>query len=155
MTVEDLKTNSYPAYARNKLIAEAFYLTGDIEKYGSGFLRIRKVLADYPSMTIECKEISGGLMVTIGYVKQKISTVKPRKSQLNEGVNEGASEGVSEGVNRLLKLIKDNPGRRKPYFASSMNVPAKTIERWLKHVRESQKVEFRGATKTGGYYIKE
>ncbi len=48
LSMEDLKTNSYPAYARNKLIAEAFYLTGDIEKYGSGFVRVRQAIKKYP-----------------------------------------------------------------------------------------------------------
>ena len=46
LTIEDLKSDKYPAYARNKMIAEAFYLTGDIEKYGSGFMRIRNAIAD-------------------------------------------------------------------------------------------------------------
>jgi len=58
----------------NKLIAEAFYLTGDIEKYGSGFLRIRDAISSYPTMKIDFKEIGGGFMVTIAYTKQKIST---------------------------------------------------------------------------------
>jgi hypothetical protein len=35
---------------RNELIAEAFYLTRDIEKYGSGYWRVRKAIADYPTM---------------------------------------------------------------------------------------------------------
>ncbi len=50
LTLEDLKHDNYHAYARNKLIAEAFYLTGDIEKYGSGFMRIRKELETYPTI---------------------------------------------------------------------------------------------------------
>ena len=41
LTVDQLKEDNYQAIARNKLIAEAFYLTGDIEKYGSGLGRIR------------------------------------------------------------------------------------------------------------------
>lgn len=102
MTVEDLKTNSYPAYARNKLIAEAFYLTGDIEKYGSGFLRIRRALSDYPSMALDCKEISGGFMVTLAYTKQKISTGKK-----NYG---GLSGGLSEQEKELLAIIEKEPG---------------------------------------------
>ena len=28
----------------------AFYLTNDIEEYGSGFIRIRRFIADYPTM---------------------------------------------------------------------------------------------------------
>jgi predicted HTH transcriptional regulator len=39
LTIDDLKTDTYQANARNKLLAEAFYLTGDIEKYSSGFRR--------------------------------------------------------------------------------------------------------------------
>lgn len=41
-SIDALKTDNYQAYTRNKLIAEAFYLTADIEKYGTGFTRIRK-----------------------------------------------------------------------------------------------------------------
>ncbi len=40
LTIEALKTDLYPSQLRNKLIAEAFYLTGNIEKYGSGMIRI-------------------------------------------------------------------------------------------------------------------
>ncbi len=38
LTVEALKSDNYQSRTRNKLIAEAFYLTRDIEKYGSGFI---------------------------------------------------------------------------------------------------------------------
>jgi ATP-dependent DNA helicase RecG len=36
-----LTTDNYQAQTRNKLIAEAFYLTNDTEKYGSGYTRVR------------------------------------------------------------------------------------------------------------------
>jgi len=40
LTIDDLKSDDYPTLpARNKLIVEAFFLTGDIEKYGTGFHR--------------------------------------------------------------------------------------------------------------------
>lgn len=42
---------------RNKLLADAFYLMGDIEKYGTGFVRIRQWLKDYPEIAIELSEI--------------------------------------------------------------------------------------------------
>ncbi len=35
------------------VLPEAFYLTGNIEKYGSGFIRIRKALEDYPEVRLE------------------------------------------------------------------------------------------------------
>ena len=42
MTIEKLRTDNYQAQTRNKLIAEAFYLTNDTEKYGSGYARVRE-----------------------------------------------------------------------------------------------------------------
>ncbi|NDP22179.1 MAG: ATP-dependent DNA helicase [Paludibacter sp.] len=50
ITEKDLDTDTYQASTRNKQIAEAFYLTNDIEKYGSGFIRIRKAIAATPTM---------------------------------------------------------------------------------------------------------
>ena len=52
LTINDLKKDNYRANARNKLIAEAFYLTGDVEKYGTGFIRIRKEIGDYRTMVL-------------------------------------------------------------------------------------------------------
>ena len=137
LTVAELKKDNYRAYARNKLIAEAFYLTGDIEKYGSGFLRIRKELKSYPTMKLAFDEIPNGFLVGLSYDRQKIST----------------DEGVNEGVNELLNLITSAPGNRLPFFKSKMNVPAKTIERWIQKLRLENKIEYRGAAKTGGYFI--
>jgi len=40
----------YIAVHRNKLLAEAFYLHGDIEKFGTGFFRIRKEMGNSPEL---------------------------------------------------------------------------------------------------------
>ena len=50
LTLDDIQSDYYTSRLRNKLIAEAFYLTSNIEKYGSGFIRIRKELNDYPEV---------------------------------------------------------------------------------------------------------
>lgn len=61
LTLEDLKRDNYQPYARNKLIGEAFCLSGHTEKYGSVFLRIRKEISVYPTMHLSVAEISYGL----------------------------------------------------------------------------------------------
>jgi ATP-dependent DNA helicase RecG len=62
-------------------------------------------------------------------------------------------EGVNEGVNRLYQAVKQNPGIRLPELSTRLNVPVKTLERWVKQLRSEKKVVFRGAAKTGGYYV--
>ena len=113
LSIEELKTDSYPAYARNKLIAEAFYLTGDIEKYGSGFLRIRNAVSLYPTMEIDFKEIGGGFMVTVSYTKQKTSMgIKniPDKTTVkntdNDAKNDTRNDTRNDARNDTDKIIK-------------------------------------------------
>src|SRR3989339_1906377 len=60
LTIEKLKNDNYQSRTRNKLVAEAFYLTRDIEKYGSGFIRVRREIGAYPSMVFACEENGDG-----------------------------------------------------------------------------------------------
>jgi ATP-dependent DNA helicase RecG len=105
LTIEQLKTDSYPSRTRNKLIAEAFYLTGDIEKYGSGYQRIRKAIQDYPSMMFDYEESGDGYMVTLGYNQQKQTT--ETIEGVTEQVTEQATEQVTEQVERLLNVVDE------------------------------------------------
>jgi len=105
LTLEDLKRDNYRAYARNKLIAEAFYLTGDIEKYGSGFLRIRKEISAYPTMHLTVAEIPNGLDVSLSYTQQKTGT---NIASVSESVSENVSEKLSINQQKILNAIKSN-----------------------------------------------
>ncbi|MCK4416561.1 MAG: ATP-dependent DNA helicase, partial [Candidatus Latescibacteria bacterium] len=138
LTIEEIKTDSYQSHIRNKLIAEAFYLTKNIKKYGSGFIRIRKELESYPEVSFDVEEVGGGILVTF-------STL----ASISEGVN----EGVSEGVSSLLVCIKNKPGLRIPELSEQLHAPAKTIERWIKKLRDENRIAFKGAPKTGGYFV--
>ena len=116
LTIESLKTNTYQAYARNKLIAEAFYLTGDIEKYGSGFRRIRKELDNYPTMELTCQEVPNGFLATVSYTLQKLSLditstdyKKEKNAEINvrgeleKGTEKGIEKGTEKGTEKLTK----------------------------------------------------
>lgn len=91
-TIEALRTDDYQAYTRNKLIAEAFYLTGDIEKYGTGYTRIRSEIASYPTMKFEFEEKPSAWLVTISYEEQK---------------TDGNSELATELATNLSQLVTD------------------------------------------------
>ncbi len=132
MRIADLSTDHYQSRLRNKLIAEAFYLTKNIEKYSSGFIRIRKELETYPEVSFSIEEVGDGLLVT--FLR---------------------GEGVSEGVNLLYQSIMQQPGIRTPELASKLRIPRKTLERWIRQLRDEKRIVFKGAAKTGGYYVTE
>lgn len=56
---EDLIKGDYIAVHRNKLLAEAFYLRGDIEKFGTGFFRIRKEIENSPELHFVFESFDG------------------------------------------------------------------------------------------------
>lgn len=136
LTVDQLKKDHYQSRIRNKLIAEAFYLTKDIEKYGSGYIRVRKEIAAYPTMEFEYTELGNGYLVTLNYEEQKISG------------------GVSGGVNELHAYIKTHPGGKTLDFMDAFGVSKRTMERWLKQLKDENQIEFRGSPKKGGYFLK-
>lgn len=68
--------------------------------------------------------------------------------QLDEGIN----EGVNEGVNQLLSVVVANPGLRANALAMLVGKSVQTVERYIRVLKVAEKIEFRGAPKTGGYF---
>lgn len=134
----------YPSRPYNKTIAEIFFKTGFIEAWGRG---ISKIITGFELAKLpvpEFKNTMGGILVSI-YRK---------KNNANEGVSEGVSEGVNEGVNELFDLIKSHPGKRTPFLAEKLTTSVKNIERWIQILKKTDKIEFIGSSKKGGYYAK-
>lgn len=52
-------------------------------------------------------------------------------------------------------MICAQPGLGNPELSRKLGVPVKTIERWLKSLKDKKLIEFKGADKTGGYYVVE
>ena len=146
ITIDDLKTDHYQSRTRNKLIAECFYLTKDIEKYGSGYIRVREAIKEYPTMLFEYKETGDGFLASLSYKKQRIGSGIVSKGGLNEGLN--------EGLNTLLEVIRMNPGIQAKDLPGFLNMrPLKTIERQLSQLIKMKLIERKGSRKTGGYYV--
>ena len=145
LTIEQLKTDHYQSRTRNKLIAEAFYLTKDIEKYGSGYIRIRKAIQTYSTMAFDYEESGDGYLATLSYTEQK-TTQETERFEKDGGVN--------GGVNLIYELIEKTPNLKAKQIADTLNVPLRTVERELKNLKDQDKIHFKGAPKTGGYYVK-
>ena len=51
---------------------------------------------------------------------------------------------------RVLRML--HPGQRSIEIVDALNTSLRTIERWLKQLKDEGKIEFKGAPKTGGYH---
>jgi ATP-dependent DNA helicase RecG len=99
ISVADIQSDNYRSSLRNKLVAEAFYLTGSIEKYGSGFIRIRKALRGYPEIEFEIKEFAGGVMATFA-----------QRGGANNLLGQSQPESLAE---RVLQILADGAMAKK------------------------------------------
>jgi ATP-dependent DNA helicase RecG len=63
LTPRMLLKGEYAAMHRNKLLAEAFYLLGEVEKSGKGFLQIRDALKDSPEIMLSMEARYGATFV--------------------------------------------------------------------------------------------
>lgn len=105
-TIEALRGDDYQAYTRNKLIAEAFYLTGDIEKYGTGYTRIRSEIASYPTMKFDFEEKPSAWLVTLSYAERKMDENGELATELVTNLHQLVSN-MSEQVKELIIILKD------------------------------------------------
>jgi ATP-dependent DNA helicase RecG len=133
----------------NPWIANVFYRRGYIETRGRGTLKIASLMQNAGLQAPTVVENTGFVIMT--FVIPDKNVVRQPES---EGVNGGVNEGVNEGVNALTEHIRRHPGLRTPALAALMKTAPKNVERWLKQLRQADKIVFVGSPKTGGYQPK-
>lgn len=138
ISIKDIITGKVSSIPRNKQIALVFKESGIIEKYGSGIKRVLETMkvAGAPRPVFE--SIANTFKVTLYPIREE-----PRE----------VTGGVNGGVNEILDFVRNNPGTNTTRIHKEFDIPRRTIERRLKKLKEQRKIEFRGAPKTGGYYV--
>jgi len=69
--------------------------------------------------------------------------------------SEEVNEVVNGDVKRMYNYIKNNHGHKATAIAEALDIPLRTVERWIRKLKSEEKIEFIGNKKTGGYYPKE
>ena len=108
----------------------------------------------------------GGLWTIFHFGKEYARTTQ--RTTLNEGVNEGVNEGdthidvidkiedVSDTTKielaKILRLFRDNEGLKLKDIALRIGRSTKSVERYLKILKDLSLIEFRGAPRNGKYY---
>jgi Fic family protein len=65
----------------------------------------------------------------------------------------GAANGAATGaVNDVLIYIEAHPGCRANEIEKALSIPHRSAQRRLATLKNSGKIEFRGASKNGGYW---
>lgn len=74
--------------------------------------------------------------------------------RVSDRVNDRVKISLAGEQESLFRYIEANPGKNTEVIAGVMKKSVPTISRYIKELKELGKVEFRGAPKTGGYYVR-
>ena len=127
LRVEDIKRDDYTSAIRNKLLAEAFYLTGDIERYGTGIVRIRKALLDYPELAFSFEEMGGFFKVDLQIINTVTPQVTPQVTKILQ-LLQGRKELSRNDIQKLLTL-KDREHMRRNYLTPAIDEKLVTMSK--------------------------
>ncbi|MBE0492569.1 MAG: hypothetical protein IBX44_10035, partial [Sulfurospirillum sp.] len=127
-----LKSNFTP-YPKNPNIAKVFREIGFADELGSGVKNLYKYSKTYGG--------SDPVIVEGEVFKIEVKTIE---QDINGGIN--------GGINELCNFIKENEGLSAVVLGEKLNTPLRTIQRWIKQLKDENKIEYRGSKKTGGYF---
>ncbi len=146
---------------RNPDIAHQCYYRKLIEMMGTGI----------PRMIQDSKE--HGFDIPVFEVKNQIVKVsfpnihylraeKPLQGSASlmshfEGVIEGVIEGVGKDIKEklasILCVLNDLPGIRTTMLSNKTDIPVKSVERYVKRLKDVGLIYYSGSSKSGGYYL--
>lgn len=88
--------------------------------------------------------------------KELLLGIEPKFEEKQKGFKVTIyKEKFDVGVNELYTFIETyQPVKANVLAEYFNNVTQRTIERWLKQLKDEDKIVFRGSSKTGGYVIK-
>ena len=130
-----LENDNYYSRPRNKLVSEAFYLVKLVEKYGSGFIRIREILKSFPQIVYSIKEVGNGFLFTL-----KKTTPKTTPKTTLSG--------------RIINYLRDNSSATKQEIADNLGISINTVKEYISKLKKEGIIERIGSSKTGYWEIK-
>jgi Fic family protein len=105
----------------------------------------------YQAIKLSTSRADSGIFIDF-MLEEILLTLKSHLDISDGGVNGGVNVGVNVGV-KIFEYIRLYPGCRTNAIAEAVGTTIRTLERHIRQLREQGKIEFRGAPKTGGYYI--
>lgn len=127
------------SYLRNPQIAEIFYFTKDIERWGSGLERIyNECSAKDIEVTFEI--LKTGFLVTFN--RQEVIGEKEKTAQ----------KTTQKTTRKILQLLKENPGLSRKEIAGILgNITEDGVKYHLAKLKKDGKIKRIGAAR-GGYW---
>ena len=130
-------------------------MTGDIEKYGTGFQRIRKAIKEYPTMKYVCRETQGGFLVELEYEKQKVANEDkvPDVPDKVPDVPDKVPDNLSENLKKIFIEIQKNKRVSMSDLSEVTGISKRKILNNTNKLKQMGLLERIGNNKTGYWQL--
>lgn len=129
LNIMDLKRDDYVSALRNRLLAEAFFLTGDIERYGTGFVRIRENLQSYPDVELNLEEMGDFFKAELRHIAPPITPpITPPIITRDRIV-------ATDLEFRILRLLHDQPRLSASNVAALLQIRRDTVKEYIARLK--------------------
>ncbi len=168
ITIADLKID-HTSILRNPDIAQICFYRGYVELLGSGTQRMIRDCKQNQFKVPVWKQNDNSITVTFSGVTHSRKTeeiiegitegvskrVIEKIEGITEGITEGTTEDVKEKLSKVLIALYKNEGLRTSEMEKMLQIPVKSLERYIKQLKDANLIEFKGANRTGGYFLTE
>jgi ATP-dependent DNA helicase RecG len=159
--VGPISADKFAPFPKNPAIAKFFIQLGRVEELGSGILNVNKYLAAYSPGNkpefIEANEFKTIIPLSKDLLKAGDTVIDTVIDTVTDTVNQLLKKKFSiEIIERLYKIISiiyKTPGLRSNMIAATLSIDENNIRRDIRKLQELNLIFFKGAPKTGGYFI--
>jgi len=121
----------------------AFYLIGEVEKYGTGFIRARRIINEkYPNLKLELKERQGFFVASLIKISSVNSTTTPLTTP------------KTTPKTKILYLIEENKTISKEKIAIALGISVEGVRYHIKKLREEVGLIWVGHPRNGHWEVK-
>jgi ATP-dependent DNA helicase RecG len=143
----------------NPDIAHMVFLRGYIEKIGRGTLKIIEACKK-AGLKPPVWETGEQVVRLIFFSKVKLDSATDRvidsaTDRVIDRVIDRATKDVKNRTASVLKAIVSTEGGNNKDYVNMTDIPIGSIGRFIKDLKKAELIEFKGAPRTGGYYLTE
>ena len=128
---------------RNEQLADIFKRLGIVEQTGHG---VPTIIKKYGENAFDIKD--NYINAVIPFDKEVIA---------NHGAISGAISGVNSGFNKgeqsIIDLLKANPSLSAKELSQTLNIPFRSIQRYISHLKDKGAIRRNGSNKTGYWEV--
>jgi ATP-dependent DNA helicase RecG len=114
----------------------------DIEKYGSGYLRVCREITEYPTMKFDYRESGDGYLARLEYLEQRKETTPKTTSKTAPKTRE-----------RLLALMRENPRITREEMAGHVGISINGVKQHIATLKKEGVLKRVGDNRTGHWVV--